>query len=253
MTSPDYAGISGISIASRDVDASLEAWQRLAGAPGASPVVVGGIVVGIGPAGNGPDGLVGVTLACPDVMQTQRLLTRRGLPTNGTVVDVGGTQWRLAGTTGVMRLGEGADIDGIDHVLVHTDDPERAAASYGARLGLDLRLDRTLTRLRMRGLFFRCGGTVVEVVARLDDDLQVRASETPGRDAFAGLAWAVQDIAATRGRLLEAGVEVTEVRVGRKEGTQVATVHDDDLCVPTLLIQPAHEPRETAATDTGQG
>ena len=36
-----------------------------------------------------------------------------------------------------------APITGLDHVVISTEDPERAAALYGARLGLDMALDRS--------------------------------------------------------------------------------------------------------------
>lgn len=36
-----------------------------------------------------------------------------------------------------------APIDGLDHVVITTEDSDRAAALYGARLGLDLALDRS--------------------------------------------------------------------------------------------------------------
>ena len=43
-------------------------------------------------------------------------------------------------------------------------DPERAAALYGARLGLDMALDRSHPDWG-RLMFFRCGDLIVEVVA----------------------------------------------------------------------------------------
>ena len=46
-------------------------------------------------------------------------------------------------------------------------DPERTAALYGARLGLDMKLDRTIAALGTRFLFFRTGGLVFEVKAVL--------------------------------------------------------------------------------------
>ena len=41
----------------------------------------------------------------------------------------------------------------------------------------------------------------------------------------------------TRERLVAGGVEVSEVRTGRKPGTRVATVRDRALGTPTLLIE----------------
>lgn len=233
-------GLSGISVATPDVDATREAWSRLAGAPGADALLVGGLVVGVVPARGGPAGLSGVTLMVEGPSDVARLLQRRGVPVDGTTADLGGLTWRLAGTTGVTRRPgrDAGDIDGIDHVVVETTDPERAVGLYGARLGLDLRLDRTISRHRMRATFFSCGASVIEVVTLLDDDLQVKG-EPGSPDRFSGVAWRVADVAAVRERLLEHGVDVSEVRDGRKPGTLVATVRDPDLQVPTLLIAPA--------------
>src|SRR5262249_22192095 len=53
----------------------------------------------------------------------------------------------------------------LDHVVVATEDSERAAALYGARLGLDMALDRSHHDWGQL-MFFRCGDLVVEVVRR---------------------------------------------------------------------------------------
>jgi catechol 2,3-dioxygenase-like lactoylglutathione lyase family enzyme len=58
-----------------------------------------------------------------------------------------------------------APMTAMDHVVVSTADPERAAALYGARLGLDMALDRSHLDWG-RLMFFRCGDLIVEVVQR---------------------------------------------------------------------------------------
>ncbi len=58
-----------------------------------------------------------------------------------------------------------APIDALDHVVITTEDSERAAALYGARLGLDLALDRSHQDWGQL-MFFRCGDLIVEVVRR---------------------------------------------------------------------------------------
>jgi catechol 2,3-dioxygenase-like lactoylglutathione lyase family enzyme len=58
-----------------------------------------------------------------------------------------------------------ASIPALDHVVVSTGDPERAAALYGARLGLDMALDRSHPDWG-RLMFFRCGDLIIEVVHR---------------------------------------------------------------------------------------
>lgn len=123
-----------------------------------------------------------------------------------------------------------SDIVGLDHVVVRTQDAERAVALYGGRLGLDLRLDRVRHEIGVRQMFFVIGGLVVEVVQSLKDTVP------SGSDSVWGLAWRSRDIDATRARLVAAGVSVSDVRDGRKAGTRVATVKSHTSGVPTLLI-----------------
>ncbi|RWU81355.1 hypothetical protein CWN80_14840 [Janibacter hoylei PVAS-1] len=173
----------------------------------------------------GTGGLTAVTLGVDDVAATERLLQRRGLVGDASGFDLGGLTWRLAP---FVEGEESTDLV-LDHVVVRTGDAERAAADLGARVGLDLRLDRRLTEHGFRGLFFRCGDAVVEVAAPIEP--------TGEPDSFGGLAWRSADIEATRERLVAGGVEVSEVRTGRKPGTRVATVRDRALGTPTLLIE----------------
>jgi len=121
-----------------------------------------------------------------------------------------------------------APITAMDHVVVSSADPERAAALYGARLGLDMALDRSHPDWG-RLMFFRCGDLIVEVVHRPD----ARAE----KDKLWGLSWRVADIDATRARLASAGIDVSEVRTGRKPGTRVLTVRNGTCGIPTLLVE----------------
>jgi catechol 2,3-dioxygenase-like lactoylglutathione lyase family enzyme len=79
-------------------------------------------------------------------------------------------------------------------------------------------------------LFFRVGGVTIEVVA----PLQGGAPET--RDRIGGLAWRVADVAAEHARMAAAGLNVSDVRTGRKPGTRVFTVRDAPAAIPTLVI-----------------
>jgi catechol 2,3-dioxygenase-like lactoylglutathione lyase family enzyme len=114
--------------------------------------------------------------------------------------------------------------------VVSTGDPERAAALYGARLGLDMALDRSHPDWGQL-MFFRCGDLIVEVVKRPD------AGADQTHDKLWGLSWRVADIDATRARLLAAGIDVSEVRAGRKPGTRVMSVRDGTCGVQTLLLE----------------
>jgi catechol 2,3-dioxygenase-like lactoylglutathione lyase family enzyme len=123
-----------------------------------------------------------------------------------------------------------APVTALDHVVVSTEDPERAAALYGARLRLDMALDRSHQDWG-RLMFFRCGDLIVEIVHR------PVAGADDSHDKLWGLSWRVDDADAARARLLTAGVEVSEVRAGRKPGTRVVSVRSGTCGVHTLLVE----------------
>jgi catechol 2,3-dioxygenase-like lactoylglutathione lyase family enzyme len=133
---------------------------------------------------------------------------------------------------------EPASITAMDHVVISTGDPDRAAALYGARLGLDMALDRSHPDWG-RLMFFRCGDLIVEVTHRPG---KPDAATPAPHDRLRGLCWRVADLDATHARLVAAGVDVSEVRTGRKPGTKVATVRNGTCGVPTLLVQPSVRP-----------
>jgi catechol 2,3-dioxygenase-like lactoylglutathione lyase family enzyme len=130
-----------------------------------------------------------------------------------------------------------ASITAMDHVVISTGDPIAAAALYGARLGLDMALDRSHPDWG-RLMFFRCGDLIVEVVQRPGTHADAM------HDILWGLSWRVADVDATRARLDAAGVDVSEVRNGRKPGTRVLTVRSSTCGIPTLLVE--RTPREAA-------
>lgn len=124
----------------------------------------------------------------------------------------------------------------LDHLVINTPNPERAVATYGARLGLRFALDRTAEQWKTRFLFFRTGGLTLEVIHRLGE------SQAPeDSDAIWGLTWETDDLDAAHVRLSQAGRDVSELRTGRKPGSRVFTVRDGTQNVPTLFI--AHTPR----------
>ena len=125
---------------------------------------------------------------------------------------------------------EAAAVSGLDHVVINTPNPERAAALYGARLGLDMRLDRSNEQWGTRLMFFRCGDLVVEVAHAL------KGGVSDGPDHPWGLSWRVSDIDAANARMKGDGFDVSDVRTGRKPGTRVFTVRDAPAKVPTLVI-----------------
>lgn len=184
------------------------------------------------------EGLKSLVFAVADIDATHRRCARVGLePEDISDRD----EWRSFRTnterTNGVRLfflqrreplqAEPGLTNGLDHIVLRTGDPERAAALYGARLGLDMRLDREVAGRRL--MFFRCGDAIVEIVH--DPEL------SDGRDKLWGLSWRVADADVARERLASAGVDVSEVRTGMKPGTRVFTARSNTCGVPTLMIE----------------
>lgn len=209
------------------------------------------------------EGPVGLAFGTEDAEACHRTLTERGLhpatpePGLGRDSDSGAyREWRrvplpIEETRGVVLFAiehtsppeilppsdpigpEPATAFGLDHAVVQTTDPDAAIALYGDALGLRLALDKSFPQWGMRLLFFRVAGLTIEIAVPLEPK-----DPMPG-DRFWGITWRVRDIEAAAKRLTEAGIEVSEVRQGRKPDTQVCTVKSGTRGVPTLLIQPA--------------
>ena len=255
-------GLDHIAVAVRDFDAATDAYRRLLGRePDFAPREGANrawfrfsnmALEVIAPTGEGPagdrvrarldaagEGIWLAAFAVQDVAAAARLFARRGLEVEpvGALARIraAGLEFVLATAHGAIAskpLGDPAsDIDGLDQVVVSSPNPDRALGLYGARFGLDLRLDRSNAQWGARQLFFRCGGTVFEVGA----SLKTPASDDP--DRFGGLAWRVRDPVAAQARIAAAGFNVSEVRTGRKPGTSVFTVRDAPAGVPTIMIE----------------
>lgn len=197
------------------------------------------------------EGLWTIVFAVDDLEQAASLFARRGLapgepcdlaveragaaaalraihlsvePTHGVATAI------VAAPRNPRAVPSAAAVSGLDHVVIRTPDPERAVALYGARLGLDMRLDRTNPAWGARLLFFRCGDLVVEIAHALKDGV------SGGPDGFGGLSWRVDDIEAARARLLAAGRNISDIRKGRRPHSHVCTVRDGAAGVPTILL-----------------
>lgn len=140
---------------------------------------------------------------------------------------------------GASRVGA-ESVGALDHLVIRTPNPDRAVAFYGARLGIRLALDRTFPEWGMRLIFFRTGGLTLELAARPGE-----GEDPDGPDRFGGLCWRVPDIDRARRRLVASGFNVSDVRQGRRPGTNVFTVRDAPLGVATLFI--SHESAKEAA------
>lgn len=200
------------------------------------------------------EGLAGLAFAVGDLAKTQHLLERRGLRLHlaGAAEDAGAHRLHVAtdSTHGVpvsivarradpasaaaASAGDkaAAAVSGLDHVVIRTPNPERAVALYAGRLGLSLRLDRSEPAWGARLLFFRCGDLIIEVA----HDLKAGVTDEP--DRLWGLSWRVPGIASAHARVKSAGIEVSDIRVGRRPGTRLFTVRSHAAGVPTIMIGP---------------
>lgn len=202
------------------------------------------------------EGLASLCFRVEDIAGWHRRLDRLGLKPDAiadggsrNLLDGGRLSWRrtraateaahgvrlffleMTGQRLLSEIAADAPVTSLDHVVIETADPERAAALYGARLRLDMRLDRSHQDWGHL-MFFRCGDLIVETVKRAGKDY------SDGHDRLWGLSLRVDDIDAARKRMLASGIEVSEPRVGRRPGTRVATVRSGTCGVPTILLQP---------------
>lgn len=127
-------------------------------------------------------------------------------------------------------VSEAQAVSSCDHVVVMTPDAEACKELYGDKFGIRLALDHAKPEWGVRQLFFRLGGLTLEVVEPLDK------AKAPKADYYWGVAWQVKDAAGAAARMAKAGLDVSEVRKGRKPGTEVATIRKPTCGVPTLLI-----------------
>ncbi|MBX3429136.1 MAG: VOC family protein [Hyphomonadaceae bacterium] len=190
---------------------------------------------------DGGEGLKSLVFATDDIERLHGRCERIGLAPDAIIERDGACSFRAntERTHGVrlffMQRSQTREFSaavGLDHIVIRTPNPERAGALYGARLGLDMRLDREVAGRRL--MFFRCGDAIVEIVhdPALTDD----------RDKLWGISWRVANADAARARLAEAGLDVSEVRPGMKPGTRVFTVRDKTCGVPTLMIETTRKP-----------
>lgn len=253
------AGFDHVVIAVRDIAAGIAAYETLLGAK-ATPietrddvaralVATGNMAVElmtpVGPGAarlsaaldDGGEGLKSLVFATPDIERLHKRCQRVGLEPEEIVEREAAQSFRVntERTHGVRLffmqraapLARTASVLGLDHIVIRSGDAERAAALYGARLGLDMRLDRQVKGRRL--MFFRCGDAIVEVA----EDKTLAG----GRDQLWGLSWRVADAEAARGRLAGAGLDVSDVRAGAKPGTRVFTVRSGTCGAPTLMIE----------------
>ncbi|PZQ62263.1 MAG: glyoxalase, partial [Phenylobacterium zucineum] len=178
------------------------------------------------------EGVWALAFTSDDIAGDAKLMNRRGIPTTDpapvrTKADDGSVrEWtgaaldpQATGGTRILLMAEAerpwppatpsgeAPITRLDHVVVMTPNVDRALAVYGAKLGLDLRLDRENPKWNARQLFFRCGDSVIEMAAKIGGPI------TDEPDRSGGLAWRVDEPHLAQARIAAAGFDVSEVRV----------------------------------------
>lgn len=213
--------------------------------------------------GEGSEGLLGFALQTEDANACVATLRERGMnpsnPTDGSGRDeTSGAErrWRnvylpLEETRGTMLFaiehlsppealpeappteGESAAVAEFDHIVVMTKDADGARDLYGDKFGIRMALDKEFPKFGSRLVFFRLGGMSIEIGASLKEEPDPSAVDT-----LWGLAYRVPDVAATRARVEAAGLDVSEVRKGRKPGTLVCTVRNPTHGVATLFLGP---------------
>lgn len=218
-----------------------------------------GVGVPFAPNAEDVEGLVAFALGTDDLEAERQRLVDQGLSVS-SVVDGSGREergeverrWRTAfidpsstrsvavfaiqhlSPTEALPLasalpGSEAPVEAVDHIVILSGDADSSIALYRDKFGMDLRLDKTFPDWGMRLAFFRLGGVTVEVAQKLGD-------EPSDKDAIWGASYRVGDVASARGRLLESGFDVSEVRPGRRPGTEVITVRSKTHGVQTLML-----------------
>jgi catechol 2,3-dioxygenase-like lactoylglutathione lyase family enzyme len=255
-------GIDHLVIAVRDLQSGVKAYETLLDRPAAPRALRDGVASALivldnvalelmAPVGagaerlqaaldDGGEGVKSVVFAARDLDATHRRAGRVGLAPEAIAPNAGG--WRSfraakTRTRGVrfffieresaLAAPHAQEAAALDHALIRSGDMEAAAALYGARLQLDMRLDRQLGDRRL--MFFRCGDVMLEIA-------EDKALE-PERDRFHGVAWRIAHAETSQKRLATAGLNVSDVREGAKPGTRVFTVRDGTCGVPTLMIE----------------
>lgn len=126
-----------------------------------------------------------------------------------------------------------ACVDAIDHLVIETHDADIFNQRFSEQLGLKLLLDQTIEKWQVRQLFYRVGGVTLEVICKLKDK-----EDAAKNDLLWGLAYRAPDISKLQQRLLQSDINVSELRVGRKKGTTVATPKSHTLGIASLFVGP---------------
>ena len=127
------------------------------------------------------------------------------------------------------EISEESSISRMDHVVINSNDPDGLVDLYKEKYGIRLALDQFVEKWGGRMLFFRTNHTTIEAIG-------IKKDGSP-EDSLWGLAWTTKNIKKAHKRLLDAGINITDIKDGRKPNTLVATIKSHCSNVPTLLIE----------------
>ncbi len=127
------------------------------------------------------------------------------------------------------KISDETCISRMDHIVIKSNDPDGLVELYRDKYGIRLALDQFVEQWGGRMLFFRTNHTTIEAIG-------IKKEGSP-EDFLWGLAWTTKDIKKTHKRLINAGVNITDIKDGRKPKTLVATIKSHCSEVPTLLIE----------------
>ena len=201
------------------------------------------------------EGLIGLVLGVEDIEATKKFLTDKGFSVTEPSEGVGKSsknneirKWNniflppeltrgifsfiiqhTHGNLNEINKYEEASINKLDHVVINTNDADGFIDIYKNTFNIRLALDKVIEHWQTRILFFRLNKTTIEVVEQNHKE--------PEPDKLWGLAWNVDSIKSAHARLINEGVEVTDIKQGIKENTLVATIKSHTNSVPTLLIE----------------
>jgi catechol 2,3-dioxygenase-like lactoylglutathione lyase family enzyme len=224
------SALDHLDLAVPDLDAAIAGYRLLFGRDGDGPVFATANMALRLVQRPSEGGLRRIAFAVDDALKATRLAANRGLTLDEPTQAHDFAIALVEGQPPAAPAGARGGLTALDHVVIQTAAPERALALYGARAGLDLRLDRTEPRWGTRLMFFRCGDLVVEIM----HGLAAGVSDAP--DRLWGLSWRSDDLDAAQARLAAAGIDVSEIRTGRKPGTRVFTIRAGTSDVPSLVV-----------------
>ncbi|MFE0747981.1 VOC family protein [Gordonia sp. NPDC058843] len=229
-----------VDLATDDPSSTAQTYERLLGSEvgrgvdDRRAVTVGNVVLSLR-ARSGESDTHDVYFTVDDVPASRRLLGRRGHPlsdsTLGALGDI--SPVGIAGRPESATPVDG-DVTALDHLVFTCDNRDVAVALFAGTFDLDFRLDQPIGQ-DARQLFFRRGDLIVEVVAAP----RPPADPVPASPVTLwGVAWRSIDVDATHARLMATGLDLSEIRVGRKKGTRIFTVRHRELATRTVVIGP---------------